>query len=102
MRFAAKAKRYRDKPSSKAKKRNNQLQKEFGMTLEQYNALLLQQGGACKICRSKNAGKELAVDHDHRTGKVRGLLCSGCNLGLGNFRDDPESLRLASIYLMLS
>ncbi|NDE15098.1 hypothetical protein EBZ80_09235 [bacterium] len=52
----------------------------------------------CIICGEKQ-NKQLAIDHDHKTGKVRGALCSRCNLGLGHFRDDPELLRFAALYL---
>jgi hypothetical protein len=68
--------------------------------------MLVRQGGGCAICRRDNGKRLLAVDHDHaccpgeRTcGKcVRGLLCDGCNHGLGKFRDDPELLRRAAEY----
>lgn len=56
-------------------------------------------GGQCNIC-GKTAN--LAVDHDHKTNKFRGLLCSNCNMGLGHFKDDPMLLEFAQIYLMLS
>jgi hypothetical protein len=52
----------------------------------------------CIICGDTQR-QQLAIDHDHRTGGVRGALCNRCNLGLGHFRDDPELLRLAALYL---
>lgn len=52
----------------------------------------------CIICGETQA-IQLAIDHNHQTGEVRGALCSRCNLGLGHFRDDPELLRFAALYL---
>lgn len=76
----------------------------YGMTDEEYFALVEAQGGVCAICgttdgvRSDSDGS-LVVDHDHATGAVRGLLCGNCNLGIGFLRDDPAILRAAIIYL---
>jgi len=70
--------------------------------LAEYNALLEIQGGVCAICGSddpKTGGRSFAVDHDHVTGKVRGLLCSPCNRALGGFNDDPVRLQRAVDYL---
>jgi len=62
--------------------------------------MLDEQEGVCAICRRPpSAMTHLAVDHDHSTGVVRGLLCGACNLGLGNFRDDPDLLWRANQYL---
>lgn len=55
------------------------IEKTYGLTSAQYDALLELQGGKCAICRAKPVSKRLAVDHDHKTGEVRGLLCSRCN-----------------------
>ncbi len=66
--------------------------KTYGLTLEQYEALYEAQGGSCYICRrAKGVSKRLAVDHDHKTGYVRGLLCAKCNGYLGYIRDSPEA-----------
>jgi len=90
-----------DSQHVEAIQRRAMLKKKFGMTLEEYNLMLEQQHGVCKICGgTKTNGVHLAVDHDHATGKVRGLLCSGCNTGLGGFRDDPRNLLKASLYLV--
>lgn len=63
--------------------------KTYGITSEQYEALYEAQGGCCFICkRARGISKKLAVDHDHATGYVRGLLCTTCNKILGHFRDD--------------
>lgn len=76
--------------------------KIYGITVETYQHLLEKQKGCCAIClRHSSEFKEsrLYVDHDHRTNEVRGLLCSGCNRGLGAFRDDPKALSKAIEYL---
>ena len=80
---------------------NWNLKRTYGITLEDYNKLLEEQGGVCKICGLKDQpGKfRLAVDHDHKTGAVRGILCNGCNGGLGLFKDSPTLLRRALDYL---
>lgn len=65
-----------------------------------YHAMLASQNGICKICGNPpQDGKKLHLDHCHRTGKIRGLLCANCNHGLGNFADSPDFLRRVAIYL---
>ena len=68
-----------------------------GLSLQDYRAMLERQGNVCGIC--KTPGKPLCVDHCHATGKVRGLLCRDCNLGLGNYKDNPVFTRAATAYL---
>lgn len=76
------------------------LKYKYGISQDEYDAMLLSQGGVCKVCFKKNtAGRRLAVDHDHETGAVRGLLCSPCNSALGLLNDDPEIINRASEYL---
>lgn len=71
-------------------------QRTYGLTPEQYDAMLAAQGGLCAICRRDRV---LVVDHDHATGAVRGLLCTPCNTGLGLFLDAPAALLQAAAYL---
>jgi hypothetical protein len=76
--------------------------KRFGITPEQYEGLLAVQGGVCAICDEPDRSIDkprLAVDHDHETKDVRGLLCVSCNRGLGFFRDNPDILVKAVEYL---
>jgi Recombination endonuclease VII len=70
----------------------------YGLSVEDYNALLARQGGTCAICR-KPSRQRLCVDHCHLTRQVRRLLCRKCNLGIGYFDDDPRLLRAAAAYL---
>lgn len=81
------------------------LKRCFGITLKDYEDMLEGQDSKCKICKKPETsiikGKliALAVDHCHDTGKVRGLLCSRCNQGLGNFKDNIETMTVAIQYL---
>lgn len=79
--------------------RNERLKREYGITLDDYERMLSEQGGACAICGALPGARRLAVDHCHKTGVVRGLLCTSCNVGIGNLADDPELLRSAIRYL---
>lgn len=86
--------------------RQNHLLRTYGISEEEYSLLLSQQKGVCKICLQpgtgptvRGASSNLCVDHDHATGKIRGLLCRECNAGLGKFKDDVERLRNAANYL---
>lgn len=85
---------------SKASVRNATLKKKYGITLEDYTALLSKQRGQCRICGTlKSEWGQLAVDHNHDTGAVRGLLCFNCNTSIGKMGDDPKLLRRAAEYL---
>lgn len=85
--------------------RNNHeyfLMYRYGITAEQYSELLGLQGGRCAICKVNEPGGKSEVwhvDHCHDSAEVRGLLCGGCNRGLGQFKDDPSRLRSAADYL---
>jgi hypothetical protein len=68
------------------------------MSPEEYSTMLNTQGGVCAICKGV-CTRALAVDHNHVTGKVRGLLCNNCNRGLGHLKDDVGLLRQAVMYL---
>lgn len=77
------------------------LHRLYGLTLPEYEKILESQGGKCKICGLNKEGefKSLSVDHCHKTGRIRGILCTRCNTGLGNFKDDIELLKKAIEYL---
>jgi hypothetical protein len=80
---------------------------KYGLTLDQYNALLSAQSGVCAICANPETARDhrhsrvrsLVVDHCHKSGRVRGLLCGACNVGLGKLRDSADVLRAAIAYL---
>ena len=79
-----------------AQRRASRRRKATGWTQDEYDVALAAQNGCCAICRKSVI---LAADHHHETGHKRGLLCHNCNLGLGNFYDNPELLRAAAAYL---
>ena len=90
--------RRRLKSATDPARRSARLKERYGISLEQYEAMLKRQGGACAICGGQPA-KKLHVDHSHATRKVRGLLCRECNLGLGFYKDDQRLTMGATAYL---
>jgi hypothetical protein len=110
-RYAENIERERERSRAKAstpKAREQHYQRTFGISLEEYTRLLQAQEGKCAICGSTSPGPQrksaskppsFSVDHDHKTGAVRGLLCEKCNRGLGQFEDDPARLIAALAYL---
>lgn len=78
---------------------------KYKLNSDNYSMLIKEQNNVCKICDKQESGmfqgkqKQLSVDHNHSTGKIRGLLCSSCNVGLGVFKDSPDLLRKAIKYL---
>lgn len=88
--------RYWSDPTVRTRARLNR----HGLTQEQYDGLFTKQGECCAICQSPDPRtKYWHIDHDHVTGRVRGILCGHCNPGLGYFGDDPQRLRAALAYL---
>lgn len=94
-------------------RRRYKLKEKYGITPQDYDNMYIEQGGRCKICGihqseilynepskyTPNSLNMLVVDHNHTTGKVRGLLCRVCNVGLGHFKDSKELLIIAIKYL---
>lgn len=78
--------------------REANLKYRYGITLIDYNEMLLEQDSRCKICDLETTG--LVVDHCHNSGEVRGLLCNNCNKGLGLFKDSPERMERAAQYII--
>ena len=85
------------KPEVKKRRKARNLLIRYQITLEVFDRLYLDQCGCCAICAAELDAPH--VDHDHKTGKVRGLLCKYCNTGLGLFKDRPGLLRRAANYL---
>lgn len=81
--------------------RNSRYKRVYGISLNEYNDMLKQQNFSCLGCKTKQEQlkRRLVVDHDHKTGKVRGLLCIPCNLTLGYVSDKPEILKNLITYL---
>jgi len=77
------------------------MRRRYGVTPEQVLAMLAGQGGRCGCCGAAEPGNKngWCLDHDHATGRLRSVLCHGCNVGLGAFRDSPERLTQAAAYL---
>lgn len=92
--------KHKHKHKEKIKNRRTWLKIQYGMTLQDYDAMLAKQGGVCAIHRGpNNINQPFHVDHDHKTGKVRGLLCNNCNTILGHAKDSILVLEAAIRYL---
>lgn len=90
-------------PRTKIRKRRALLKHKYGISLEDYEAMLEKQGGVCAACGDVETRKDtqhLAVDHDHSTGVVRGILCQKCNTALGLLNDDPQRISALLNYLI--
>jgi hypothetical protein len=74
-----------------------QMKNLYGLDLAQWDRMVIRQLGRCAVC--EQPCRDLHVDHDHETGKIRALLCHKCNRGIGLFNDDPERLRAAARYV---
>ena len=81
--------------------KDRELKARYGISLNRFRDMLTEQGGRCAICRSEEPGSKKGwhVDHDHKTERVRGVLCSPCNVMLGHAKDDPKRLQMAAGYL---
>lgn len=79
-----------------------QVLNRYGLKVGDYERLMELQKDCCALCREKPKKGRLYVDHDHKTHKVRGLLCPRCNMGLGAFKDHPELIQAALVYLRQS
>ena len=100
----SKRKEYLQRPEVKARKvvrdKRSWMLRTYGITFEQKQQMIAKQNGRCAICKNKlDMGKNTCVDHDHKTGKVRGILCSNCNTFLGFGKDNSSVMRAAANYI---
>lgn len=81
--------------------RDRKYKTTYGISLEDYNRLLAEQNNCCKICKTHQGEfkNKLHVDHNHKNGLVRGLLCHNCNLAIGRLKDDPKIIAAALEYV---
>jgi len=93
--------KHRLRPESKKREREYYRKRAYGLSPVEIKDMWMNQGGACKICRKQIPidDRNTHVDHDHATGRVRGLLCSSCNTGLGKLGDNEQGLLRAIAYL---
>lgn len=75
------------------------VQRRYGLSPTIYETLKKAQNHACAICGGGSGSRDWHIDHDHKTGEIRGLLCHGCNVAIGLLNDDPHQLRAALNYL---
>lgn len=82
-------------------RRKSQFKRKYGISINDYNTLFKNQGGKCAICKThqNDLPSSLVIDHDHITDRVRGLLCSNCNLAIGLLKENVDTLDNAIIYL---
>lgn len=91
--------RERDKEKYRKYARNHHLTKTYNITQEEYVKLVEKQKNKCLVC--KEVQKQFHIDHCHKTGKIRGLLCGKCNRGIGMLKEDPKILLSAINYLKI-
>lgn len=92
---------FRQDPTAKRKRKDYDLRTKYGITIQDYDRMLVEQDNNCAICNEFEPIERnpLAVDHCHSTGKVRGLLCSNCNTAIGKFKENRDLLIAAVQYL---
>lgn len=91
---------WRRRNPERAKARDSKLHRSYGMTESQFQVMLAEHGGVCAICKQPpKRNRRLGIDHCHTTGRVRGLLCDPCNLGIGNLKDSPDLLEKSAAYI---
>ena len=85
---------------TKKRRKRSDLMKKFNINSDQFDMMVIEQNGVCAICKKEEICKrDLCVDHCHLTSRIRGLLCTNCNMALGKFQDNIEYLHSAIEYL---
>lgn len=92
-------KKYKDRILNDVKAKDSYYKRKYGITFDRYNEMLKEQNGVCAICFKPPKNRRLAVDHNHKSGKVRKLLCWMCNNVLGRWYDNPQRFERAAEYL---
>ena len=95
-RYRAKLQNYAVSGKKKISDRKSHLKRKYGLTLEAFDELLASQGGGCAICGKADVDN---FDHDHESGRVRGILCWNCNVAIGQLEDDPDRAMALVTYL---
>ena len=95
-RHRARQREFAESGKKKISDRKSHLKRKYGLSLEGFDELLAAQRGGCAICGKPEADN---VDHDHRTGRVRGILCWNCNIAIGQLEDDSDRARAVADYL---
>lgn len=90
--------KYNRSPKGREEKLRYRLKRLYRMTIPEFNHMMAQQNSVCAICREPSS-ETLHIDHDHKTGRVRALLCRHCNSAIGYLRESPLLARAAAIYL---
>jgi Autographiviridae endonuclease VII len=98
-RYAAKQREYAESGRKAIANRKSHLKRKYGLSVDEYDAMLDAQGGVCAICGEKPGDLTLHVDHDHATGALRRLLCVRCNNALGCFQESHDLFQAAAEYL---
>ncbi len=93
-------KNYFNTPKGKRIRKNRHLLQRYGITISQYEQMIKDQNNKCSICGKEPTKRQLSVDHDHKTGKIRGLLCNNCNHAIGKFDDDVILMIKAINYIL--
>jgi hypothetical protein len=97
-RYRESQRRMRQSPEGRRREREGHLRRTHGLTLDEYDAMVVGQGGRCRVC-GRCPEKNFHIDHDHVTGRIRGLLCSSCNHAIGLMGESPQRLRRAADYV---